>query len=95
MTFEHKIIVGLDDINAVVFDCNKCHTRVSVAPENITIPSQCPKCGQIWIRENLENYQAVASPYTNFVNAIGKIRTLLENGAPFRILLQFDESEVA
>ncbi|KKK72589.1 hypothetical protein LCGC14_2902380, partial [marine sediment metagenome] len=33
MTVEHRIVVGLGDIKAVVFQCNKCAARVAVSPD--------------------------------------------------------------
>jgi hypothetical protein len=93
MTIEHRIVVGLGDIKAVSLECNKCHTRITLIPDGIEVPPQCPKCGKIWISGDPSGYQAVASPYVNFFAAIGKIRTLLENGAPFKILLEFDDEQ--
>ena len=90
MTIEHKIVVGLNDIKAVSLECSKCQTRITLAPDGIEVPLQCPKCGKIWITGDPSGYQAVASPYVNFFTAIAKIRTLLENGAPFKILFEFE-----
>jgi hypothetical protein len=92
VTFEHKIVVGLDDIKAVSFECNNCHTRVTMPPGDIKVPMKCHQCPQIWIEVDISQYQAVASPYVNFITAIGKIRTLLENKAPFKILLEFEDT---
>ena len=95
MTFEHKIVVGLDDIKAVLFECGRCQTRISVPAEKLrNVPMQCLQCGEIWISKGVSpHHQDMASAYENFVSAIVKIRTLLENGAPFKILLEFSESE--
>lgn len=90
MTFESKIVVGLDDIKAVTLECNQCHTRVTMLPDNIQIPYNCQRCDSTWIVGDPRNFQAVTSAHLNFVNAIGQIRKHLANGAPFRILLEFD-----
>ncbi len=91
MTFEHKIVVGLDDIKAVSFECKQCRTRVTMLPDDIQVPSRCQKCDSVWIIGDPKNYSAVTSPHLNFVNAIGQIRKQLANGAPFTILLEFEQ----
>lgn len=90
VTFEHKIVVGLDDIKAVSLECSQCHTRVTMPPDDIRIPHHCQRCDNAWVIGNPVNYQAVTSPHLNFVNAIGHIRKQLKDGAPFRIFLEFD-----
>ncbi len=92
MTFERKIVVGLDDIKAVSFECKQCQTRVTMLPDDLRVPHHCQKCDCAWIIGDPANYQAVTSPHLNFVNAIGQIRKQLANGAPFRILLEFHDS---
>ncbi len=97
MTLEHKIVVGLNDIKAVIFECRQCHTRVSMSPDDIRIPTKCPKedCA-VWIGSEpaivTTPYEATTSKYLNFVQAIGHIRKS-NNGAAFRILLEFDDSK--
>jgi hypothetical protein len=91
MTLEHKIVVGLDDIKAVSFECKQCQTKVTISPDNIRVPHHCQQCDSVWILGEPSNYLSVSSPYMNFVNAIGQIRKQLANGAPFKILLEFSE----
>jgi hypothetical protein len=93
MTVEHKIVVGLDDIKAVSFECKQCRTRVTMLPDDIRVPYRCQKCDAVWIVGDPSSYQGVTSPHMNFVNAIGQIRKQLANGAPFKILLEFNEEE--
>jgi hypothetical protein len=94
LTLEHKFVTGLDDIKSVSLECMKCRTRLTASPDNFNIPTQCPQCGQIWHLGDIARYSgAVASPYVNFLTSLGKIRTLLENDASFRILLEFDEEQ--
>jgi hypothetical protein len=94
MTLEHKLVVGLDDIKAVVFECRQCGTRVSMVPADVRIPNQCPTgaCASVWIMGKpagmTSEYEASTSAHLNFVSAIGYIRK--HNGAAFRILLEFD-----
>jgi hypothetical protein len=94
MTVEHKIVVGLEDIKAVTFECRQCGTRVSMSPAEIQIPRQCPAaaCSSVWIMGKpagmTSDYEASTSAHLNFVSAIGHIRK--HNGAAFRILLEFE-----
>lgn len=94
MTVEHKFVVGLDDIKAVIFECRQCRTRVSMPPSDARIPRQCPAepCGSVWIMGQpagvISDFEGSTSAHLNFVSAIGHIRK--RNGAAFRILLEFD-----
>jgi hypothetical protein len=93
MTVERKIVVGLDDIQAVTFECGKCHSRITVPPDDIRdIPCQCARCGQPWLVSEPSRYETIADPAVNFTKGIQTIRTLVQNKAMgFRILLEFPE----
>jgi hypothetical protein len=93
MTFEHKIVVGLDDIKAVTFECRKCHARLTVSPEKIQIPDGCPNCPNSWISGEKKSFQSDTSQQTNFVDALAKIRVLEGSGAPFKIFLEFNDMD--
>ncbi len=99
MTFEHKIIVGLDDIKAVIIEC-KCGTRVSLSPDAVHIPEKCPAtaCDAVWVKGKSygvsSEHDEWTSSHLNFVQAIGQIRQKPANNKPkhgtFKILLEFD-----
>jgi hypothetical protein len=97
MTIEHKIVVGLGDIEVVIFECvqTKCRARVSVSPDKVQIPKQCPSCNESWGSGERRSYQSDTSQQTNFIDALSKLRLLEGNGAPFRILLEFEEQPKA
>jgi len=97
MTVEHRMIIGLDDIKAVTFECNQCHTRVTMPPDDIRIPHNCHRCDNAWIIGDPANYTSVTMPQLNFVNAIGQIRKQLQKngGVAFKILLEFDQEAMA
>jgi hypothetical protein len=65
-------------------------------PDEIKIPKKCPNedCASVWIAGEpvkvVSNYEATTSKYLNFVQALGHIRKN-NNGAAFRILLEFEE----
>lgn len=92
MTIERKIVIGLEDIRAVSFECVKCHAKVSVPPDNIgDVPSRCEHCRQPWNVMNLQQFETFTSPFVGFVNCIGKIRLLGHEHSGFKILLEFEE----
>ncbi|MHB8413169.1 MAG: hypothetical protein ACYDDI_14650 [Candidatus Acidiferrales bacterium] len=44
MTFEHRLLVGFEEIKSVVFECRACKTRVSIPIEEFNgSPLLCPK----------------------------------------------------
>jgi hypothetical protein len=91
MTIEHKIVVGVDDIKAVIVACT-CGIRFSMSPDDIQIPANCPKCGIIWggkpCREISSEHEEWASANLNFADAIGRMRKHPNSG--FRLLLEFE-----
>ena len=97
MTFEHKIVVGVDDIKAVVIAC-KCGIRLSLSPDDIRIPANCPSpdCGIAWSAKPTHSvsseHDAWASANLSFADAIGQMRKHLKNSS-FRILLEFNDAE--
>jgi protein-arginine kinase activator protein McsA len=94
MTIERRIVVGLNDIQAVSFECNKCFTKTTVPAEKLRgVPETCPSCNAVWIARQFsqQNHVEMASAYKTFTDSLVKIRTLMENGAPFKILLEFSE----
>jgi hypothetical protein len=44
MTYENRLLVGFEEIKAVVFECNACKSRVSIPLEKFDeAPRICPK----------------------------------------------------
>jgi hypothetical protein len=93
VTFERKIVVGLEEIRAISFECHKCKSRLTASPDDIRdIPSACPHCNFAWRLPEDPNASAIASPPRNFAMGIREIR--IRFGADvigFKILLEFDE----
>jgi len=97
VTFENKIVVGLDDIKAVSFECmgRECHARVTLSLDKIRIPARCPNCNEIWISGGAKSFLSDTSQQTNFINALDKLRLLEANGVAFKILLEFDAAQIS
>jgi hypothetical protein len=106
MTVERKIVVGLDDLRALTFECKDCRSRVTVSPDQARVPQRillrlgerCPNCGREWVRYPPPENRVTLSNHVNLIDAIGKIRAQ-EKGSDewpkFRVLLEFDEPEMA
>ena len=100
MTYERKITAGLEDIKAIIFECKKCKSRLSMSPDSVgDIPINCLRleCKQPWkLTENAFS-ESVRSPFANFVDGLAKIRKTLVNNpdaSGFTIILEFDETEM-
>ena len=101
MTIERKIVVGLDDIKAVSFECKKCDTRLTIIPGDIKeIPQRCPKpnCSSEWhISAGIIIEQKKTTVFEDLVLSLETIRTLMKNQSSpergFRILFEFEHPE--
>ena len=91
MTFEHRLLVGFEEIKAVVFECNICKSRTSIPSEKLErIPVKCPN-NHAWILNKpvLDNIAA----FDAFVLLLHGLRDPMadvSNQAGFRILLEFE-----
>lgn len=90
MTFERKIIVGLEDITAMSFQCLKCPFKITVSPDNVgEIPTKC-SAGHDWFLG--EKIGEVLSPVETFMKSVGRLRmTFNQKALGFKVLLEFDE----
>ncbi|SRR5712692_2574940 len=101
MTVEHKIVVGMEDLRSVIFECKNaqqnCKSRVGVSPDRGRNPPQCPNCGAEWVKYPLAPIEVNGTDFTKFIELLAAIR---KQGAAssewpkFRILLEFDEPEL-
>jgi hypothetical protein len=102
MVIERKIIVGLEDLQSVIFECTnqekKCTSRVCVSPDEGKIPAKCPNCDVEWIHYPLRDLFVSGSTLSQLVRLLADARkrqsetTELLTAMPnFRILLEFDE----
>jgi hypothetical protein len=95
MTIERKIVVGLEDIQALTFECGKCGARVTMQPDRAReIPAECVQCHQEWISFNPTNREPDTATDTTvrFWTALQTVRVLIKNNKlGFKILLEFRE----
>jgi hypothetical protein len=92
MTFEHKLVVGLEEIKAIIFQCNECKSRIVLAPEDSgKPPASCPK-GHAWDWNLPEEYETIAgSAFVFFLRALKKLRDPMVQRTGFKIFLEFDQ----
>jgi hypothetical protein len=92
MTIEHKFIVGLEEIKAIVFECVECKARIVLTPENVgnTPPNKCPR-GHSWEWSMTDEHRNVdGSSHVFFFRSLKNLRDAARSET-FRILLEFDE----
>jgi hypothetical protein len=95
MTREHRLVMGLDDIVAIIISC-RCGMRLSMSPDKPYIPGQCPngECGAVWggkpTQQISEDRDKWATANLDFIDAVKRIRAHQKNGN-FKVLLEFDE----
>jgi hypothetical protein len=100
MTIEHTMIVGLDDIKAVTFQCKECGTRTTIPIENLdeTPPRGCNSCKAIWWSAQTVNagaYVTTSGPaIMGLIQSIVKMRIVMGEGTEtVRVLFEFEESD--
>ena len=79
MTFERKIIVGLDDIKAVTFEC-KCKARITVPTESLRdTPRACSSCNLVWwsASDLSTNVNTSGPAIMGFIQALVTLRVLI------------------
>ena len=103
MTFEHHIVVGIEDIKYLSLECNKCKVRLTYSPDDIReIPMQCPNpgCRSEWQKTIASTVNERAVPmHVKLLNVICAIRKRNQENAVeqpngvngFRILLEFEK----
>jgi hypothetical protein len=93
MTFERKIVVGLEDIASISLECVKCKRRLTFCPdERIVIPRAC-SCGNGWIpNEVAVPFRSTESPLGIFLQTVQTIRTITaSNPYGVKILLEYTD----
>ena len=95
MTIERRMIVGIDDIKAVTFECSKCGARMPIAVGSLReVPQQCPSCNEVWWRSNdFPTHVSTSGPAaTAFIQAVRVSAAMIRDKTDtFRILLEFEE----
>ncbi|MHB8484939.1 MAG: hypothetical protein ACYDCM_04280 [Candidatus Acidiferrales bacterium] len=95
MTYERKIIVGLEEIKAVIFQCNECKSRIVLAPENVeSPPRKCPR-EHAWDWNIVAEYDQMGSPFVCFLLGLKQLRNPLIERCGFKVFLEFEEPKAS
>jgi hypothetical protein len=92
MAIERRLVVGLNDIQAVVFECVKCRGGMVLSPDRTITEDklvQCPLCGEQWLPN-----RNVAAEVLAFLVSLKSIRSQQAKPA-FMTRLQFDGAALA
>jgi hypothetical protein len=94
MTFEQKLVAGLEEIKGIVFECNECKSRIVISPDSVDAPPlHCPR-NHHWDWNLIDDYDKTSSPFVSFLLGLKKIRDKArERSAGFKIFLEFNRPE--
>ena len=101
MTYEKRIVVSLNDIRSISYECKACHAKVSFSPDKAFFPlDNCFQCKAQWVKGSPEydspgNYAGVSRqpPVSKLIAAIASVRdTDIAATNGFRVLFEFEET---
>lgn len=94
MTVEHHMLIGIEDIKRISFQCENCDFRISMAPQDITeVPWGCQT--HHWEHGKTENFMNITAVMC-FLNSLKILRTITSNvSLGFRVLLEFEEPKAS
>lgn len=92
MTFERKIVVGLEDIALISLECNECKRRITFNPDDPIKTANVCSCGHPWVPKDALSLSSPESPFVHLFDALKVIRTINRtNKYGVRILLEYME----
>jgi hypothetical protein len=95
MTSERKIIVGIEDIKAITFECTKdqCRARISLSPNvQADAPHACPQCGVEWRTGVKQRHDFTESAVQKLTGAVADLTAIKRtNPLNYRVLFEFEE----
>lgn len=91
MTYEHRIVCGIEEVKAVTLECRECKARVSLRPDNTARPpSKCPN-GHAWDWNVSLGYESTESPFIAMFSVLKKLADPALKDVGFRVLLEFEK----
>jgi DNA-directed RNA polymerase subunit RPC12/RpoP len=96
MTIQRRIVMSVEDIKTITFECTACSSRISLRPDGeIEVPNSCPQCRREWraLNQARPTMAPGPGPFVELANAIRRIRSLGNESIDpgFRIFIEFDE----
>jgi len=91
MTYEQRIICGLEEIKAIAFECKECKSRVTFIPGTATqLPAQCPN-HHSWDWNTYLGYQSTESPHIALLSALKKLSDPALKEVGFKVFIEFEK----
>ena len=101
MTSERRIIVSLEDIKALAYECKKCGAKVCFSADaQLEAAAQCFQCRATWIQEStsgpspvpIDNSFVRQSLSMKLALSLAKLRDPeISKTLGFRVLFEFEE----
>jgi hypothetical protein len=88
MTLERKLVIGLEDITGISFECSNCHSRFSKsydAKAKIPVPARCMACASAFPDDP-------NSAVSRFVGALEIVRA--STGLGCKVVLEIDAEKL-
>ncbi len=101
MTFERRVLAGIEDIEAIILECNVCRTQVRLSPDKPSVPSTCPSGDHQWVPSPIQGgvSESKFPIQIKLLRAIAGVREKTQSDAierldrqvGYRIILEFKE----
>jgi hypothetical protein len=91
MTFEHRIVCGIEEVKAITLECKECKARVSLNPANtMRPPDKCPN-GHAWDWNVYLGYNSTESPFVALFSSLKKLADPALKEIGFRLFFEFEK----
>jgi len=92
MMYERRIVASLQDIKALIFQCNQCKSRTAMSPDDWTfVPKQCPN-GHHWAINTGKIFESGFMPEA-FLASLRNLRDPAYEQSGFKIFLEFEDAK--
>jgi hypothetical protein len=90
MTPEQRILFGLEEIKAIVFECTECGARSSIKPGiSRKPPYTCPS-GHAWDWDVSVSFSSTESPFRALFGALARLPDLTTGKTGFKMYLEIE-----
>ena len=95
MTVEHRYVIALNDIRAVVFECKnkECGARISVRPSTVLNANtlfECPSCHKHWLNSGVHRQDDLYDAPQLYLLQVLQACAKKEEQAGVRISFEFE-----
>lgn len=91
MTYEHRILCGIEEIKAITLECEECKARVALSPSNTKEPpARCPN-NHAWDWNVPLGYRSTESPFIALFSALRKLADPGLKNVGFKVFFEFEK----